>query len=160
MSNTSSMFEFRYYSAKLNYACDRAVLSWALLHPGNESPYLYIAFSKHTATQPQTKGVYKECVGPHNKRTCFVTLFSIRQSRRRDGRLAKGLRSRMLSSELLANIIVCTFGSDSFRSSPIRNIRLFERSSVFSRFNNGKFCKENKEGKKTRAFVSGRSART
>ena len=52
----------------------------------------------------------------------------------------------MLSSELLANIIVCTFGSDSFRSSPIRNIRLFERSSVFSRFNNGKFCKDKKEG--------------
>jgi hypothetical protein len=59
----------------------------------------------------------------------------------------------MLSSELLANIIVCTFGSDSFRSSPIRNIRLFERSSVFSRFNNGKFCKDNKEGMMKRACV-------
>jgi hypothetical protein len=74
--------------------------------------------------------------------TCLVTLLSIRQRRRREGRLAKGFRSRMLRRELLASIIVCRFGSESFRSSPIRKIRLFETSSVFSRFSSGKFCGE------------------
>jgi len=79
-----------------------------------------------------------------------VTLLSLRTRRRRAGRLANGFRSDRLRRELFASIIVCTFGNESFRSSPTRNIRLFESSNVLSRFSSGKFCekhaKANKEG--------------
>ena len=68
------------------------------------------------------------------------------------------MRSRMFRRELFASIIVCRFGSESFRSSPIRKIRLFESSSVFSRLSSGKFCGTGKHARRQAAREIGRAA--